>query len=463
MNKNSQELLTEKPFSIMLKLSLPAILGMIVIGLYPLMDGIFAGQILGEKAMTAVGIAMPFTYINTGIATLIGVGSASLLSRALGAHNQEKIDKIMGNLCFWILLLSSFVTVLGLVFCRQLLMLFGAGGELLDLSARYLRIIFIGSIFVNFAQAANMVMRGEGLMKRAMLIMAIGAGINIILDPILMTLMGERGIEGAAIATITAQFLQALFTLWYFKAKSEVVKIGKLKQEPEISDEMFSVGVSAMLMQVLTIIQQRFLYSQAFHYGGDTAAAIMAASLRIQAFSFIPLWGMSQGLQPAIGANFGAKQFARVKEIFNVFTVSSIVLAAFFWLPGEAFAKPILRLFGLSDQTLVLAVPSFRIMYSIFIIYGVMIMLMTFFQAVGDGKTAGILVMLRQIIFYIPVVILLPLLFGGQSLWYVLPIVDGVIVLLGLYKYYATVKRWREHLDVSHSMTTHRIQPDSKI
>lgn len=204
MNKNSQELLTEKPFSIMLKLSLPAILGMIVIGLYPLMDGIFAGQILGEKAMTAVGIAMPFTYINTGIATLIGVGSASLLSRALGAHNQEKIDKIMGNLCFWILLLSSFVAVLGFIFCRQLLTLFGAGGELLDLSARYLRIIFIGSIFVNFAQAANMVMRGEGLMKRAMLIMAMGAGINIILDPILMTLMGERGIEGAAIATITA-------------------------------------------------------------------------------------------------------------------------------------------------------------------------------------------------------------------------------------------------------------------
>lgn len=172
---------------------------------------------------------------------------------------------------------------------------------------------------------------------------------------------------------------------------------------------------------------------------------------------------MSQGLQPAIGANFDAKQFARVKEIFNIFTVSSIVLAAFFWLPGEAFAKPILRLFGLSDQTLVLAVPSFRIMYSIFIVYGVMIMLMTFFQAVGDGKTADILVMLRQIIFYIPVVILLPLLFEGQSLWYVLPIVDGAIVLLGLYRYYATVKKWREPLDVSSRMTTRRIQPDSKI
>lgn len=443
MNKNSKELLTAQPLQILIKLSLPAILGMIVIGLYPLMDGIFAGQILSERAMTAVGIATPFTYINTGIATLIGVGSASLLSRAIGEGNQRTIDKVMGNLCFWILLLSAIVTVLGILFCRQLLAVFGAKGELLNLSARYLRIIFLGSVFVNFAQAANMVMRGEGLMKRAMLIMAMGAGINISLDPILMILLKEHGVEGAAIATVTAQFVQAIVTLWYFKKKSEVVKIGLIRRENEIAGEMFSVGVSAMLMQVLTIIQQSFLYSQAFRYGGETSATIMAATLRIQAFSFIPLWGMSQGLQPAIGANFGAKQYDRVKKIFNVFTISSIVLAACFWLPAEAFAKPVLKLFGLSDETLLLAVPSFRTMYSIFIVYGVMIMTMTFFQAIGDGKTAGILVMLRQIILFIPSVILLPLIVGTHSLWYVLPIVDGIVVLLGIQRYFATVRKMK--------------------
>lgn len=443
MNKNSKELLTAQPLQILIKLSLPAILGMIVIGLYPLMDGIFAGQILSERAMTAVGIATPFTYINTGIATLIGVGSASLLSRAIGEGNQRTIDKVMGNLCFWILLLSAIVTVLGILFCRQLLAVFGAKGELLNLSVRYLRIIFLGSVFVNFAQAANMVMRGEGLMKRAMLIMAMGAGINISLDPILMILLKEHGVEGAAIATVTAQFVQAIVTLWYFKKKSEVVKIGLIRRENEIAGEMFSVGVSAMLMQVLTIIQQSFLYSQAFRYGGETSATIMAATLRIQAFSFIPLWGMSQGLQPAIGANFGAKQYDRVKKIFNVFTISSIVLAACFWLPAETFAKPVLKLFGLSDETLLLAVPSFRTMYSIFIVYGVMIMTMTFFQAIGDGKTAGILVMLRQIILFIPSVVLLPLIVGTHSLWYVLPIVDGIVVLLGIQRYFATVGKMK--------------------
>ena len=443
MNKNSKELLTEQPLQILIKLSLPAILGMIVIGVYPLMDGIFAGQILGEKAMTAVGIATPFTYINTGIATLIGVGSTSLLSRAIGEGNQRTIDKVMGNLCFWVLLLSTIVTILGYLFCGQLLMIFGAKGELLNLSTRYLRIIFLGSIFVNFAQAANMVMRGEGLMKRAMLIMSLGAGINIVLDPVLMIMFREHGVEGAAIATITAQFIQAVFTLWYFKKKSETVKIGLIRKEKEIIGEMFSVGVSAMLMQVLTIIQQSFLYSQAFRYGGETSAAIMAVSLRIQAFSFIPLWGMSQGLQPAIGANFGAKQYNRVKKIFNVFTISSIVLAACFWIPAEVFAKQILNLFGLSDETLFLAVPNFRIMYSIFIVYGVMIMIMTFFQAIGDGKTAGVLVMLRQVILFIPTMIFLPYIFGAQSIWYVIPIGDGIVVLLGLQRYFTTVKKMK--------------------
>ena len=307
MNKNSEELLSMRPIDIMIKLSVPAILGMIVIGLYPLMDGIFAGQILGQEEMTAIGIAMPFTFFNTGVSTLIGVGSASVLSRALGKRDRETIDKIMANLSFWVILFSLIITVIGLVFCEKMLALVGASGDILNYASRYLKIIFVGSIFVNFTQAANMVMRGEGLMKKAMLIMGTGALINIILDPILMVSMGDYGIEGAAIATITAQIIQALVTLYYFKVKSQTVRIKGIRNEQAISKEVFGVGVSAMMMQVLTIIQQSLLYSQAFKYGGDQAAAVMAVGLRIMAFSFIPIWGMSQGLQPAIGANYGAE------------------------------------------------------------------------------------------------------------------------------------------------------------
>lgn len=184
-----EKLLTESPRKLMFQLCTPAIIGMVVIGLYSFMDGVFAGQLVGEQAMGAISVAFPLTFFNSGISTLIGVGSASILSRAIGKKNQKIIDTIMGNLIAWVILFSTVIMILGLTFTTQLLQISGASGEILELGVRYLRIIFIGSIFVNFAQSANMVIRGEGLMKKAMLIMGFGAILNIILDPILMKIL----------------------------------------------------------------------------------------------------------------------------------------------------------------------------------------------------------------------------------------------------------------------------------
>lgn len=130
--------------------------------------------------------------------------------------------------------------------------------------------------------------------------------------------------------------------------------------------------------------------------------------------------------------------------IFKTFAIGALLLSALFWLPAELFARPLLGLFGLSESTLQMAVPNFRILYSIFIVYGIMIMLMTFFQSIGDGKTAGLLVMLRQLLLFIPAVLLLPLVFGASGLWYVLPLVDGIVVLLGLQRYFATTGKFKD-------------------
>ncbi|OFI07786.1 multidrug export protein MepA [Clostridium acetireducens DSM 10703] len=194
MQDTREMLLQESPIKLMFKLCAPAIIGMVVIGLYSFMDGVFAGQLIGENAMGAISIAYPITLFNSGISTLIGIGSASVLSRAIGNKDQEIIDKIMGNLIALVLLLSTIIMVIGLIFTRQLLAVSGAHGEILELGVRYLRIVFIGSIFVNFAQSANMVMRGEGLMKKAMSIMAFGAVLNIVLDPILIKAFGDKEI-----------------------------------------------------------------------------------------------------------------------------------------------------------------------------------------------------------------------------------------------------------------------------
>ena len=427
-----EQLLTKRPIDLLFQLSVPAVIGMIVIGLYPLLDGIFAGKIIGQTAMTACGVAMPLTFFNSGVSTLLGVGSASVLSRAIGKGDQKTVDKIMSNLIFWVILFSAIITVGGILLAPHFLDMVGATGEIKAYGIRYLRVIFIGSLFVNFTQSANMVMRGEGLMKKAMLIMGFGALLNIILDPILMTVMGEYAIEGAALATITAQFVQAAVTLHYFLKKSKVVKIHKIQSDAEIKKEMFSVGSSAMMMQLLFMIQQTMLYKMAFKYGGDTNGILMAASLRVYAFSFIPLWGMSQGLQPVVGTNFGAKQFDRVRQGMKVFSIGGLILAAIFWLPSLLFSSQILSLFGVEASIIAQGVGNFRLFYSVFILYGVMVMTITFFQSIGNGKKAGMIVMLRQLFLFVPAMIFLPMAFGIKAVWFTQPLVDFIMITVGI-------------------------------
>ena len=427
------QLLTKPPKQLLIQLSIPAVMGMFVIGLYPLMDGIFAGQIIGQVAMAACGVAMPLTYINSGIATLLGMGSASVLARALGKGDQRLVNKVMGNLIFWVLVCSAITTVSGLLLAPYFLDLVGATGEIKALGIRYLHIIFLGSVFVNFTQSANMVIRGEGLMKKAMLIMALGAGMNIALDPILMMALGDFAIEGAALATVLSQITQALVTYHYFRKQSQQVKIGPIRIEKELSGQVFAVGVSAMMMQLLFMIQQTLLYKMAFQYGGEMHGTLMAAAIRMYGFSFIPLWGMSQGLQPVVGTNFGAKRYDRVAASVRVFSWGGLLLAGFFWILALALPGQILQLFGVEASLIAQGVGYFRLFYMAFVLYGVMVMAVTFFQAIGDGKKASLIVLGRQLVAFVPLALLLPQWLGVAGVWLAQPLVDTVIILLGVW------------------------------
>ena len=427
------QLLTKSPKELLFKLAIPGIIGMLVIGLYPFMDGIFAGRLIGDYAMSAISVSMSLTIINGGISALIGVGSASILSRAIGKGDKETIDKIFGNFCYWVILFSAIITIAGLIFAPHFLDMVGAKGNIKELGVRYLRIVFFGSLFVNFAQAGNMTMRGEGALKQSMMIMGTGTILNIILDPILMKLMGEYAIEGAAIATVLSQIVQALLTFHYFSKKSSFVKIHKVKKYKAIYREMFSIGSSAMMMQILFAVQQTFLFKQAFVYGGDNWGILMSATMRLYMFSFIPLWGMSQGLQPVIGANFGAKQYGRVKDTMKIFMYGATILAAASWIPSMFCSDTLLSLFSVRHEIIEAGVKNFKMFYSTFILYGIMIMTLTFFQSIGDGKKAGIIVLLRQLVLFVPAILLLPKLFGVSAVWWAEPIVDFTMIIAGLF------------------------------
>jgi len=428
------KLLTETPRKLMLSLSLPAILGQLIVGLYAFVDSIYVGQMVGTDAMSAVSAASPFVLINNAIAVLLGIGSGSVLSRAIGKKEQKTVDKIMGNLTFLVIVLSSLVMVIGIVLAPEFLRLSGADKEVLEMGVSYLRTVYLGSIFVNFMQGANMVIRAEGRMGIAMGIMSAGAVLNIILDPIFILLMPSRGPQAVAIATVISQIVQASVTLIYFLKKSQTVRFHSIKPAKDLFPEIFSVGMSAMLMQIMMLVQMTVVYNTAVHFGGENQIALMGAAQRVMQLAFVPIWGMSQGMQPAVGTNFGAKEYIRVKKLTNVFIIGSTCLAGFFFAIIEIFSVHILSAF-ITDSTIVNSgLSNFRLMYCVFPTYGMLIMTVTYFQAIGKAKQAGVLVILRQLALIVPLVLILPRLLNGNviGVWLAVPFNDIVIILIAI-------------------------------
>ena len=383
--------------------------------------------------MAAVSVSYPFTLANSGISTLIGIGSASILSRAIGKRDQSTIDKIMGNLIAKNLIFSLIIMAIAMIFTKQILMLSGASGEILELALRYLRIIFAGSLFVNFAQSSNMIMRGEGLLKQAMLFSAGSAIMNIILDPIFILLLKPygMGIDGVAYATVASQVAYAMASLWYFKRRSKTVRINAIRIERTLFSEIIGVGFSAMLMQVMMLVQQTALYNLAAQHGGDTWQIILGATYRVVSFAFIPLWGLSQGYQPAVGTNYGAKQYDRVKHITKVFAITATLLALIFYLPIMLVPNTILSMFITTPSVVELGVGDFRLFFLSYILLGVWIVVLTLMQSLGRATKASVLVILRQIAIYIPAAIIMPYIAGfGVHGVFAAPFITDVIVFI---------------------------------
>ncbi|MCR5268445.1 MAG: polysaccharide biosynthesis C-terminal domain-containing protein, partial [Lachnospiraceae bacterium] len=272
-------------------------------------------------------------------------------------------------------------------------------------------------------------------LKKAMLIMGSGAILNIILDPVLILAFGrENGILGAAVATITAQLFQAILALVYFTKQSDTVKINRIGVIGSVTKPVLSVGVSAMLMQVMSMVQQTVMYNTVERCGGGQWQTILGAALSLQAFSFIPLWGISQGYQPAIGTNYGAKSYDRVRSFNKAFMIAATILAAVFYIPIMFAPKAMLSMF-ITDSSIVEAgAPMLRVLFMPYITYGVLILAITFFQAIGKGGNAAVLTVLRQVLLFLPLVLLLPLLFTNsvEGVFYAQLFTDAVVLILAV-------------------------------
>lgn len=429
MRDKSEMLGNEKIGRLLFKLSLPATVGMVVNALYNIFDTIFIGKGVNTLAIGALGIAMPIQMIVMAVAMMIGIGGASIVSRSLGAGDVEKAQKVTGNAFASTSIISVIIVVLGLLFLEPSLRLFGATEEILPYAKDYLKIIYIGTLYFPLVMTANNLIRSEGKAAISMIVMVIGTGLNLILDP-LFIFGFKMGVAGAAWATIISQFASFLFIIWYYRTGRSAIKISisDWKIDRGILTEICKVGAPSFIRNFTGSFIAIIVNSSLRHYGGSDAISIFSTVNKVIMFLFMPLFGVVQGMQPIAGFNYGAKKYDRVKEVVKVSIIATMVLATIGFAVGEIFASPILSLFTSEKESFFLSegTKTLRIIISMIPIIGVQIIGSSLYQALGKSKPAMILTMLRQIILLIPLVIIMPLIMKDSLLgiWLAYPLSD---------------------------------------
>lgn len=424
-----EKLLTQSMKQLFLKLSVP---GMIVIGLYNFVDAIFVGQLVGKEAIGAVALIYSVVLFNQALLTLVGSGSMSVLSIAMGENDQKKIHKLLGNMIVILFLLSGLFTLFVYFNVGEVVRFIGGEAVTHKLGVKYLRILLIGFIPATVGPAMNFLLRAEGKMKDAMLISAGCSILNIVLDPIFIKTLG-LGIEGAALATIISQILHMIIQFAYFRKGKSVISLKKMKLriEKDILPEMFKIGFSQMIMSVMAMVQQIILFITLQSYGGNDQVALMGGSYRVFMFAYLAVWGIGQGLQSVVGVNYGAGKYNRVKQAFTKFTAIGSIISTSVWVLFMVFPENILGWFIKDPVLIAQNINLFRIFTCIFFLYVYFATLMNLFIGLGKGKEAGILSIARQIIFFIPLVLILPRIMGVKGVWLALPISDLLSMAVG--------------------------------
>jgi len=433
MNQISARLGEEKINKLLVNLSLPATIAMMVNALYNLVDTIFVGRGVGALAIGGLTIAFPIQMVIMAFAQMIGIGAASAISRSLGAKNIARANYVAGNSFLCVIILSSIIAAIGLTFTEPMLRFFGSTETILQYAKDYITIILWGSIFFSFAMSSNNLIRAEGNAKVAMTSMLIGAILNMFLDPIFIFIF-KMGIKGAALATIISQFISFTYILKYlFSGKSSLkIKLHHLKPKTHIIIEIFTVGFATFTRQVTQSIVAIIVNNSLRIFGGDIALIIVGILHRITMFLFMPLFGIIQGMQPIVGFNYGAKKFDRVREALKLSLLAATTIATLGWLMAELFPFLILSIFTGNKEVIEIGTPVIRIVISMVPVIGIQIVGAALFQSLGKAIPSLILSLLRQVLLFIPLIIILPrvLGLGLLGIWVAYPVADFMSAIL---------------------------------
>jgi putative MATE family efflux protein len=420
---------------LLLQFSIPAIVGMMAQALYNIIDAVFVGQALGTDAVAGTTVAFPCMLIVLAFGMLLGFGATALISIRLGQQNKAEAEHVLGNAAVLLVVAAALGTALGLWFLDPILVLFGASETVLPYARDYLGIIVLGTVFQMISFGLNATIRGEGNPRIAMLTMLISVLLNLLLAPVFI--FGLRwGMKGAALATVTAQAVSAVWVLAYYLSGASLLKLHARHLRPDwrICRAIFWTGSPQCTMQLAASVMLSILNNQLKYYGGDLAIAVWGILYRIFMLVAMPIFGINQGVQPIIGYNYGARRFDRVKRALVTAILAATVLTTLGFSVAMLFPAEVVRLFNPKDPALLaLGTHAIRISMLGLPLVGFQVVSASYFQAVGKPREALLLMLSRQVLLLIPAVLILPRLFGLEGVWAALPTADvGACLLTGL-------------------------------
>lgn len=442
----------EKISKLLMEFSIPAIIGMVVNTLYNIVDRMFIGNIpnVGKSALTGVGITLPIMTIILAFGMLIGIGTSARISIKLGQHKRDEAEEHLGNSLTLIIITSIGITIFGLIFMDSILRLFGASDATEIYARQYMQIIFLGTIFNMLGFGLNHSIRSDGSPKVAMLSMLIGAGTNIILDPVFIFIFG-MGVRGAAIATVISQIVSAIWILYYFTKGESNLKIRKkdLRLKKEIVFSIFSIGMSPFSMQIAGSIVQVLSNNALKTYGGDDAIAAMTVINSISMIFLMPIFGLNQGSQPLIGYNYGAKKNKRVKQTVKYATNIATIIMCLGWLVIQIAPQLLISIFNRDEALLGIASNGMRIYLFMMPIIGFQIISSNYFQSIGKANISIFLSLLRQVLLLIPALIILPKFLGLTGVWLAGPVSDLLSAIITGVIFFLSVKKLKDEEEIA--------------
>ena len=437
------ELGTAPVNKLLFRYAMPAIIAMTATSMYNIVDSIYIGHGCGALALGALTVAKPFMDICAAFGSLVGVGASSLLAIYLGEKDYDRANRVLGNVIVMNIILSAIVMAVGLIWLDPILLAFGASEDTLGFAHDYMEIILYGNILTHIYFGLNAMLRSAGHPRFSMTATIVAVVVNIVLDPLFIFGM-EMGVRGAALATVISQAVAVVWQFTKFMDKNELVRFhrGIWRLNKHITSRALAIGMSPFLYNIAHCFVVIIINNQLKHFGGDLAIASYGVINRLTFVFAMMVMGLNQGMQPIAGYNYGAKQFDRVLKVFYTTCAYATGVMGIVFLLGECCPEVVTKMFTHDPMLIDLTIKPMRIICSTMLIIGFQMVTGNLFTSIGKAGKAIFLSLTRQVLYLIPLALLLPLAFADplDGVWWSIPVSDtlsaftAVIVLLSARK-----------------------------